>query len=256
MNTIRATFKLLGFATLLSLFLCHGYLVKLWYQDIWKIRRYMLPWMGRYSRATLKLFGFKVQIPNRTPIGQFVVSNHLSYLDILVLSAVTDTTYVTSIEMKNAPVLGWMTQVAGCLYVERRNKNNLSNEIQDISNALKKNFRVTVFPEATSTNASRVLPFKKPLFKCATENEIPIQPICINYTQIDGETFNLTNRDFICWYGDMGFLSHLWSVVHLRRVMVELTVLQPIPTHKETDLAVISAHSHSQISAQFHNLEA
>ena len=105
----------------------------------------------------------KGAIPTRHP-NYLIVSNHLSYLDVLAMISVLNTRFVTSMEVKHAAGLGWITDQAGCLYVERRSRKNLKTEINEISKALEGGFYVVVFPEATSTNGDGVLRFKRPLF--------------------------------------------------------------------------------------------
>ncbi len=236
---------------MLFTFITHGFIAKIYFNNLWKLRAYMIPWMGRYSRFTLKLLGFHVEIKGQKSQNSFIVSNHLSYLDILILSSQIDASYVTSIEMKNAPVLGWVTQVAGCLYVERRNKDNLKNEIQDVADALNKGFKVIVFPEATSTNGEKVLPFKKPMFNAAIQTQKEISPLCIRYTQIDGKMFGPENHELICWYGDMDFLPHLWSVMNLRDVRIDLHYLSPISIDTGADVATLAQSSHTEIAKTY-----
>jgi 1-acyl-sn-glycerol-3-phosphate acyltransferase len=123
--------------------------------------------VGIYSKVLTWILGIKIS-HNLNTIDRnknyFIVSNHLSYIDILLISSVLPTSFVTSVEMKNTPFLGQIIQLAGCLFVERRNKKNIMNEIGDIENALNKGLNVTVFPEATSTNGEQVLKFKRSLF--------------------------------------------------------------------------------------------
>ncbi len=248
---MRAVFKFIAILGMIGMFLVHGFVAKIYFRNIWKLRAHMIPCLTRYCQLAMKIMNFKItknDFKNRTP---FIVSNHLSYLDILVLSSQLPTTYVTSLEMKKVPVLGWITQVAGCLYVDRKSRENLSNEIRDITEALQKGLSVTVFPEATSTNAEQVLPFKRPLFQASKDSSTPISPLCLNYKAIDGKSFSIQNRDFICWYGDMYFVPHLWNVMKLRSVEVELNFLNPLPVDHEKDNSFLASASHSIITSAF-----
>lgn len=159
---------------------------------------------------------------------QLFVCNHMSYLDILVLSALYPTSYVTSYEIKELPGLGLMTQLAGCLYVERRSRENLSQEISELTQALKQNLNVTVFPEATSTNGEEILRFKSPLYQAAIDAQVSIQPLCLNYVKIGESCFSKANRDLVCWYGDMDFIPHLWKLCGVGRVQANVYFLNPL----------------------------
>lgn len=172
----------------------------------------------------------------------YIVSNHLSYIDILVICTRMPSVFVTSMEMKKTPVLGQITDLAGCLYVERRNRSNINNEIQNIIEALKNGLNVTVFPEATSTNGEQVLPFKRSLYQSAIEANVHVLPKTLNYKTINKEKVHRGNRDLIFWYADMTFADHLYklctSVSHLE---VELQVHSPVePKHDNATLRDIT----------------
>jgi lyso-ornithine lipid O-acyltransferase len=154
--------------------------------------------------------------------GNFIVSNHLSYLDILVISSLVPTCFVTSIEMKKTPFLGQIIQLAGCLFVERRNRNNIHYEIKEIERALKAGLNVTVFPEATSTNGEQVLQFKRSLFQAAISGNANLLPLTLNYTHLNGNKVTLVNRDYLCWYGEMSFLPHLWKLCQQNDIVVQV----------------------------------
>ncbi len=181
--------------------------------------------IGTFSKVILLILNIKVDSNIKRINGDksyLVVGNHLSYIDILVLNSIYPTSFVTSIEMKNTLVLGQITQLAGCLFVNRKNKSNINSEILDITNALKNDLSVTVFPEATSSNGEQVLPFKRSLFKAAIEAKRDVLPVTINYTEVDGRQLSRSNRDRVCWYGDMEFLPHLIALCRTKSVKVEL----------------------------------
>ncbi|MCY4523721.1 MAG: 1-acyl-sn-glycerol-3-phosphate acyltransferase, partial [Halobacteriovoraceae bacterium] len=99
-----------------------------------------------------------------------------------------------------------------------RNRRHLIQEINTLANLLEKNIPVMIFPEATSTDGSSVLPFKSPLFKACVKKEIPVLPFTLNYTKIDNRPLSLKNRDFVCWYGDMAFAPHFWKLLNCRSI--------------------------------------
>ncbi len=182
--------------------------------------------LGFYSRAGLRVLNIRVAVKGKwSQSSGLYVCNHVSYLDILILSSSIPVCYVTSIEVRDMPVLGFLSRLANCLYVERRSKQNLGLEVSEITQALKEGTDVVVFPEATSTNGDTVLRFRSPLFSAATGSGKPVYPLCLRYVRINGEKFNVGNRDLVCWYGDMKFLNHLWSVAKCRDIFVDLHVL-------------------------------
>lgn len=200
------------------------------------IKRILNRIVGFISRILISILGIKIS-HNLKSIDKsknyFIVSNHLSYIDILIISSILPTSFVTSMEMKRTPFLGQIIQLAGCLFVERRSKKNILNEIGDIENALNKGLNVTVFPEATSTNGEQVLNFKRSLFQSAMNTKVDVLPMTLNYKKVNGEKISLKNRDTVCWYGDMEFAPHLWSLCKARSIEVEIITPGILPSQNE-----------------------
>ena len=118
-------------------------------------------WVCFFMGIKIKLSGDLKDIQTARGEGHLLVCNHMSYLDAVIFAKTFSGSFVTSMEMKEMPFLGQITQVAGCLYVERRNKSNLSNEVRELTESLKSGNRVIVFPEATSTNGEEVIRFRR-----------------------------------------------------------------------------------------------
>ncbi len=198
-----------------------------------------------YSSFYLKLFGIKItlNIENRSSVSKnyLIVSNHLSYLDVLVISKFFPSCFITSTEIKETPFLGWICRLNASLFVNRKNFRQLALEIREVAQVLSSGYNVAFFPEATSTNGSELLEFKKPLFKSAVQAQKNILPLCINYTSIDGLRVTEKNRESVFWYGDASFLPHLLKLLKCRTVDVELSVLSDInPLENKAELSDIS----------------
>lgn len=188
--------------------------------------------------------------------GVLYVGNHLSYLDVITIAGRIHTCFVTSVEIKETPVLGQICQMAGCLFVERRSKFKIAKEIGELGEGLQHGLAVTIFPEATSTNGAEVLRFRRPLFLSAVQAEKPIAPICVNYRFIDGEPVTVKNRDIVFWYGDMDFVPHLWKVCGTNRIDVELSFFPVIMPKTEQDPAELAESSHAVVAKAFSPIRA
>ena len=183
----------------------------------------------RYLRAfqiTTKVFN-----PQRLDLmkekSYLVVANHVSYLDIMVLSSLHPFVFITSVEMGANPFLGDITRLGGSLYTNRKTVVSLRSEIDKFAEAIKQGFNVVLFPEGTSTDGTDIRPFRSSLFETAIKAEADILPICIKYTTIDGEPRSDANRDLVCWYGDMTFGSHFMRLLG-RTIEAEIHILEPI----------------------------
>ena len=180
-----------------------------------------------------------------------VVSNHLSYTDILALCSHFPACFVTSMEMKKAPFLGQICILGGCVFVDRKSKRNLSLEVQEITDALKEGLDIVIFPEATSTNGEDVIRFRKPLFKAAIDARVKVRPFSINYTKIDKEEVSLKNRDQVFWYGDMTFLDHLWGIFKIAKLEVELIEGAAIEAHLYEEPGDLALAAHKVVKESY-----
>lgn len=210
--------------------------------------------LSKCMKTAIWLMGGKVKVLGEIKDPQkkhLIVSNHLSYIDILVVSSVFPTCYVTSVELKETPFLGQCAMAANSLFVERRARMNLRSEIQELAEALKNGLNVTVFPEATSTNGEGVLRFRRPLYEAAIQSGVDVLPICLNYRKIKGEAVTRKNRDSIFWYGDMPFANHFWGIFEtLRSFEVEISILDPVSV-EEKDARKLCELTYSMVNEKY-----
>jgi len=216
-----------------------------------KARRILCRLVSFYCRVGLLLLGFKVsenyKVDKLKVVDRnfLIVSNHMSYMDILVMCSRHPACFVTSVEMRDIPFLGHMCKLAGCVFVERRNKDNLGREVSEITEALKAGLNVVIFPEATSTNGEGVIRFKRPLFRSSIDSNIPVLPMTVNYTHLDGLKVDKSNRDYVCWYGDMTFADHLFKLLSITSTRASLTIgeyIEPKSYPEDLDNFVLMAH--------------
>lgn len=211
-------------------FLIQMSVVFLFARDKWRRVRIANRVMTLYCRWGLWLLNVRVNKSGAANLAKsgLLVGNHLSYLDVLLICAQTPTCFVTSKEIKETPFLGLICQMAGCLFVERRNKDNLQKEISEICEGLRRDLNITIFPEATSTNGEQILRFRKPLFTASVYSLRPVIPFCINYRRVGGQPIDTKNRDSVMWYGDMPFAPHLWALASNGSVEADLHFLPPV----------------------------
>jgi len=261
---LSLVFQIIRFCTflvaLITFALCSLLGILLFPQNVIKRNRYLGYVMKLHSRFLLWVFNHHVFIKQTDPKisidgnqNYLIVSNHLSYLDMLLISSFVPTSFVTSVEIKETPGLGQISKMAGCFYVERRNRSQLGFEIMELTEALNQNCNITIFPEATSTNGESVLRFKRPLFKAAILAKRSILPITINYLSINNNPITPLNRDQVCWYGEMTFFSHFWSLLKIRKLEIELVIQTPmsIEDYNEENFDQCSTDSHQKVSSFF-----
>jgi 1-acyl-sn-glycerol-3-phosphate acyltransferase len=187
------------------------------------------------SRLTLRLFGVSVSVNGREKgpdcrSPRLAVANHLSYLDILILSSLYRSLFIASVEVQRTFFLGTLASFGGSLFVERRSKTGLLREIDRIAETLRAGAVVTLFPEGTSSNGVGVLPFKGSLFTAAEKAGVEVLPICIRYRAIEGKPITPENRDLAFYYGDIRFFPHLLRLFFVRSIDISVTFLDRIET--------------------------
>ena len=211
--------------------------------------------LSYYARAAVWTLGIRVNVIGLENLpasgGVLYAGNHLSYTDVIAISSSVPACFVTSNEIRRAPVLGQICLMAGCLFVERKNKMGIRNEVSQLRRGLEVGLDVVIFPEATSTNGEQVLRFRKPLFLSAIDAGRPVVPFCLNYRTVGGESISLSNRDKVCWYGDMDFLPHLWTLASSGGVQLDLHFLKPISTQLEMDASELADLSQVAVASVF-----
>ncbi len=254
----RQSYKMAGFLIYVSVFIGVSWLIIFLPQEEFAQKRRLVKWATLMSRRTLKLFGVRTIITEsrgtaaaRRFNNHFVVSNHLGYMDVLAISAEMSCCFVTSKEIHDMPGLGLLTEMSGCLYVERRNRDNIHNEIVELTEALKHGLNVCVFPEATSTNGDQVLRFRQPLYNAAIRSDTDVLPVCLNYALIDGQPITDKNRDTIFWYGDMPFLSHLWNLLGCQSIELRFNIDETIAPADLDCPRLLAERSHMVVSRMY-----
>lgn len=172
--------------------------------------------------------------------GVLVVGNHLSYIDMFVLNALFPTRFVTSVEIRDTPVLGWICRLANCIFVERRDRSNIDQEVGTLTQALLEGHNVVVFPEAGTSNGEGMRPFKKSMFVAAVNSQTHVLPVCLNYLNVNDEPLTLANRHLVLWYEEIPLFSHLWRMLGSCSARVRVDVLQPIMSNSHRELAFAS----------------
>lgn len=250
---LLASLKLLAFFLILTLLLFIGVTIKLLPLNL-RVKRLAIVYVtSLLSRFCLWGIGVKLIVrgKNLAERNYLICANHMGMLDVLAINCHCPSLFVTSQELRETPIVGWITEAAGCIFVERRSRLNIQNEVRQITQALRQGVNVCFFPEARSTDGSQVLPFKKSLFVAAADSVRPILPITINYLSLDGVPVTSQNRDYICWYGDQSFLGALWRVLMNLRIEIELIFHQDFLIQSVEDRTFAAQKAHDLITGSF-----
>ena len=152
-----------------------------------------------------------------------IVSNHLSYLDILIISSNYNCSFVGSVDqVKQDLFFGYIAKISGCIFVDRKDKRKIKSEMINISEKLEK-VSVCIFPEATTSNGENVLKFNSSFFQVCLNNQKNINLLTLNYKAIDNKSISNENRDYVFYYGKHIFLEHFLKFLKLKKIKVDIT---------------------------------
>jgi 1-acyl-sn-glycerol-3-phosphate acyltransferase len=169
----------------------------------------------RWCRRFVSAIGVSVEVIGEPPAGGAVVSNHLSYLDILLYSAVRPFVMVAKSEVRGWPLLGWLTAQAGTVYVERGGSPATYPAVNyAMAAAYRTGLPVLFFPEGTTTDASEVLPFRRGLFHSVLHCHVPLRTAALRYS-LGESNGDATVADDVCWWGDALLAPHVARLLGL-----------------------------------------
>ncbi|MGB8029838.1 MAG: lysophospholipid acyltransferase family protein [Terracidiphilus sp.] len=199
-------------------------------------------WLQGSARSILKVLDIRIQVEGQPPMCGLVVSNHLSYLDIIIISAAMPCFFVSKIEVHGWPFFGKAARSGGTIFLDRSSRESANAVAEQIAERLKLPIPVLLFPEGTSTDGAQVLRFHSRLIDPATTMGAPITAAAIRYV-IEG---GVEERE-LCWYGDEGFATHLWKVLGVTGFAAHLHFGEP---RIHSDRRVAADETHAEITAR------
>lgn len=144
-----------------------------------------------------------------------IVSNHLSYLDILVFSSVARCCFISKREIKSWPVVGWIASMTGTIFIDRSRRSQTQSLQPQVQNRLTSGVPVLLFPEATSTDGQQILPFRSSLFESAVVATAPITAAYLSYELPDGDGDPVME---IGYWGEMTLMPQFFKLLTKSRI--------------------------------------
>ncbi len=207
----------------------------------------------RYHRWCCRLMGFEVEVRglscDRHPV--LFVANHVSYLDITVLGAVIKGSFVAKAEVEGWPLFGRLARLQRTVFVERRARHT-AKQRDHVAQRLRSGDDLILFPEGTSSDGNRVLPFRSGLLGAAEtrigDAAVAVQPVSIAYVRLNGMPMGRFYRPFFAWYGDMELAPHLWTLLGLGRLTVVVEFHAPVTLAQLGSRKALAAHCQRAIA--------
>jgi 1-acyl-sn-glycerol-3-phosphate acyltransferase len=202
-----------------------------------------------YHRHVARLLGVKLRVAGERPAKgpAFIVANHVSWLDIIVLSAAAPVSFVAKKEVSKWPFFGTLARLQRTVFVDRERRHNTGRERDEISDRLKEGGMIVLFPEGTSHTGRSVLPFRSSYFAAVHDPDIPVIPVTLAYSERWG--LPLTTREVprYAWYGDMDLPPHLWNAMSEGPLTVDIIFHAPETMAHAKDRKRLAAHAERTI---------
>lgn len=226
-----------------------------------------------YHRQVCRLIGVRLHIDGDVVRDRpvLLVSNHTSWLDIVVLSALAPVSFVAKREVGSWPGVGTLARLQRSVFVDRERRGKVADTANEIMARLASGDAVVLFAEGTSSDGNRVLPFRTSLFAAVKPSravvaaraaasptattdaeaarsptaapDVAVQTVALVYTRIAGLPLGRAERSRVGWYGDMEMLSHAWELLKAGPIDVAVRVAAPEPLASYPDRKALAQRS-------------
>ncbi len=207
-----------------------------------------------YHRGVCWLFGLDIEVRGRPDRARptLFVANHCSYIDIEVFSSLMPVSFIAKSEVKRWPLFGSLARLQRTVFVDRK-RGSTAGQRDEIAARLAVGDNLMLFPEGTSDDGNRTLPFYSALFSVAERRlsgnrPLPVQPVSIAYTELNGFPVGRALRPLLAWYGDMELAPHLWHFAGLGRVKVVVEFHESVTIDQFSSRKALSEHCRAKIA--------
>ena len=220
----------------------------------------------RFHRLFLALFGIRVSMRGVAPesgVPTLVLANHVSWLDISIVAATVPLSFIAKTEIAGWPVFGLLAKLQRCIFLDRGRKAATAEVNDIVAERLARGEVIVLFPEGTTGDGNRLLPFRSSLVGAARAaligeggrdpharvGAIRLQPLALAYTRRNGMPVTRRERPAIAWYGDMDLLPHLAAFLREGPIDAVLVWGEPITFDAATNRKHATASAETTIRA-------
>lgn len=243
-----------GIARLFGFFLIFLLIIPIQAYRAYSSRGNLYTFARLFHASVARLLGFHIRMHGKLAADGPVlfVANHTSYLDIPVLGSVIPASFVAKAEVAGWPLFGFLAKLQHTAFIERR-AVRAAQQRDSLRQRLAEGQSLILFPEGTSSDGQRTLPFKTSLFSLAEAKTpdgrfVKVQPISALCTEFGGLPIGRDERPYFAWYGDMTMAGHLWNVFKFGRFTVDIIFHDPVTIDNFTDRKALAAYCRTKIA--------
>ncbi|MEX0745604.1 MAG: lysophospholipid acyltransferase family protein [Phycisphaeraceae bacterium] len=223
---------------------------------VWTGSRYARTFPYWYHRQVCKIVGIRLNVAGEIAEeqGVLLISNHVSWIDIAVLSAVAPVSFVAKQEVASWPFVSWLAKLQRSVFVDRNRRNEVGDKANEILSRLESGDHVVLFAEGTSSDGNCVVPFKTALFAAAKPAggramgaKVSAQTLALTYTKLYGLPLCRRGRPMVAWYGDMDLASHAWRLLGLGPLDAHIRIGPPVPLDAFPDRKALARYAEGKV---------
>src|SRR5215475_7461164 len=213
-----------------------------------------------WALACLIVLALKIDVHNLSgdlrSTRRLLVSNHQSYLDIVIIASIFPALFVAKTEVSRWPLIGWLSKLGGTIFVNREDARSGVSCAYRVSRALRDGVDVQVFPEATTGDGATVLPFNGLFFASAIRSQASVLPLTIRFQSLNGKPMDRKSLDTVCWYGETDFTRHFWNLLSIESAEVQFIINEPIKATRPLRATTLASAARERIYRSFANADA
>ncbi|MEZ5875536.1 MAG: lysophospholipid acyltransferase family protein [Hyphomicrobiales bacterium] len=223
---------------------------------LWTGSRYARTFPNWYHRQVCRIVGVRLNIDGAIAQSQgvLIISNHVSWLDITVLSAVAPVSFVAKQEVASWPFVSWLAKLQRSVFVDRERRSEVGDKANEILNRLEAGDHIVLFAEGTSSDGNTVVPFRTALFAAAKPtggkpmgSNVSAQTLALTYTRVYGLPLGRRGRPQVAWYGDMDMASHAWKLLGLGPLDANIRIGPPVPLDDFPDRKALARYAEEKV---------
>jgi lyso-ornithine lipid O-acyltransferase len=209
-----------------------------------------------FHRLIARIIALRITVKG-TPSADrpmLILSNHVSWLDIIAIGTVMPVSFVAKAEIEGWPVFGLMAKLQRSIFVDRNKRSETAKTTTEIAERLAEGDPIVLFAESTTSDGNRILPFRSALVGAAREailagggQHVSLQPLALAYHGADGLPTGRMGRARIGWYGDMEMVPHLVGILRGGPLDVTLAFGDAIAFDQATDRKALTKQAEDQV---------